>query len=115
MDDKPICYRCRSEIYHHQGTAYYGYYIAHRSSDDCTVYLNRKIQEFEARLVELDWRPVTEKPGHDGRYLIAINYYGRPYTLPALYDHTRGRWQSLNEEMTPTHWRPLPPPPAATE
>ena len=75
----------------------------------------RRVAEFEARLVELDWRPVTEKPGHDGRYLIAINYYGRPYTLPALYDHTRGRWQSLNEEMTPTHWRPLPPPPAATE
>ena len=68
-DDKQICYRCRSEIYRHQGTAYYGYYIAHRSPDDCTSYLNRKIQELEKwRSVALRFGESLASNGPNGYY-----------------------------------------------
>lgn len=102
MDEKSICYRCRSEIYRHQGTAYYGYYIAHKSPDDCTAYLNRKIQELEARLVEQEWRSVTDD---------APEAYVTVELLVTGYRDEFGIWWYPDGAAPIRGWRP----PAATE
>ena len=113
MDDKPICYRCRSEIYHYQGTAYYGYYIAHSSPDDCTAYLNRKIQELEAQLAQ-EWRPVTEPPTEKGLYLV-YDADGERFFHAGIWPYRvvtwRNGWGSSLDGLA-DYWRPLPPPPS---
>lgn len=92
MKEEAICYRCRSEIYRHQGTAYYGFYIAHRSPDDCVSYLNRKIQELEK------WRSVALAFGES---LISVGPNG-------YYDMTPEQWlEWINAVLEKREWDAL--------
>lgn len=77
----------------------------------------RRVAELEARLAELDWRPVTEPPPIDDQYEVYSPTSWGVYQDMAWWDGKE--WIADGEELHPTHWakaRPAPtPPPAATE
>lgn len=112
------CKICGGEIY--PGIESVG--GSHADMDHCVVILNARVEylsvrvaELEARLAEQEWRPVTEPPEsgvwRGFLYDPDVHYMGGDY---AIYSLEPGTWIH-NHPITPTHWRPLPPPPAATD
>jgi hypothetical protein len=77
----------------------------------------RRVAELEARLAGEAWRPVTEKPEKSGHYL-AYDADGEQFLFAGVCPYRVARWDGkwnsglngLND-----YWRPLPPPPTATE
>ena len=81
--------------------------------------LYKRVVELEARLAEQEWRPVTDDM-ESGRYLV-FNW-DEPQlreVMELVYNDITRQWYSpggYDDIMpAPTHCRPLPPPPAATE
>ncbi len=76
-----------------------------------------RVAELEARLAGEAWRPVTEKPEKSGHYL-AYDADGEQFLFAGVCPYRVARWDGkwnsglngLND-----YWRPLPPPPTATE
>ena len=80
----------------------------------------RRVAELEARLAEQAWRPVTEPPEKDDRYLVwwkGASWIDSP--VLALYSKFSDVWlyddsdEPYNEP--PDYWQIITPPPAATE
>ena len=78
--------------------------------------LARRVAELEARLAD-EWRPVTEKPEKSGHYL-AYDADGEQFLFAGVGPYRVARWDGKwNSDLNGLNdcWRPLPPPPTATE
>ena len=83
--------------------------------------LSKRVAELEARLAD-EWRPVTgdDLPDdHDEALVTVENEDGYRFVDMAEFTVGGTWWQRVDtgwqELKCVTHWRPLPPPPAATE
>jgi hypothetical protein len=77
----------------------------------------RELAELEARLAD-EWRPVTEPPGKaDWRSGFIVSTESEMVYYADEYSKGAWLWGDgwMKEIEGVTHWRPLPPPPAATE
>lgn len=81
-----------------------------------------RVKELEARLVDQEWRPVTgdDLPEDHDEVLVTVeNDDGYRFVDMAEFTVGGNWWQRIDEGWRElkrvTHWRPLPPPPAATE
>lgn len=84
----------------------------------------KRVAELEARLADQEWRPVTgEEPALDKNILL-LTYYpiGEPCIARREYhDGNNNAWRRSDgylfsiDDLLMARWRPLPPPPAATE
>lgn len=102
--------------------------VAGEKSDEC-IRLERRAESAESRLSALttenerlakltEWHDIETAP-KDGTKILVIKEYFDPYRkLPMSWHdiaywttHNSGGWVSATAG-TPTHWRPLPPPPA---
>jgi len=69
--------------------------------------LHKRVIELEARLAEQEWRPVTEDDWtFDGHQMIEVRE-------TRIWEWNGEVWQILPQAVN--DWRPLPPPPTATE
>lgn len=77
---------------------------------------------FEARVALQGWQPIESAPKDGTNVLIAEDQNG--IHGEAYYDDEESRWYWANtgrgdypdpREPFPTHWQPLPPPPAASD
>lgn len=64
----------------------------------------------------IDWQPIATAP-KDGRTVLVAepirsNWW---WISSAKYDVYEGGWWAIEERIRPTHWRPLPSPPADSE
>lgn len=76
-----------------------------------SVYLD----ELTALRAENAWIPVTERLPKDRGYYLAVvrSYLGDAEWVQGLYyDGSQDWYSSQNLRRSPTHWRPLPAPPA---
>jgi hypothetical protein len=71
-----------------------------------------RVAELESQLAAQGWRPVTEKPPAHDSYL--VYRASPPQAEPWRYEF--GVWDDSGWDIEAiTHWRPLPPAPAAAE
>lgn len=76
----------------------------------------RRVAELEARLAD-EWQPVTEPPTTEEMYLTWDGYEIKALGYYTYWEDDSLTWRDEFDEPVAdiTHWRPLPPPPAATE
>ena len=74
-----------------------------------------RVAELESQLAAQQWRPVTEKPTDDGRYLIGWDYDEEAGAEVGDYMAAADMWFYQGAPATPTHWRPRPIPPLPNE
>lgn len=87
--------------------------------------MHEAAREIERLRSTIEWQPIETAP-RGNRYILTIvegrhPETGVPYVpVTAKYDLDLGEWITLPnqndfeetaDEFTPTHWRPLPPPP----
>jgi hypothetical protein len=71
-----------------------------------------RVAELESQLAAQGWRPVTEKPPAHDSYL--VYRASPPQAEPWRYEF--GVWDDSGWDIEAiTHWRPLPPAPAAPQ
>lgn len=82
-----------------------------------TAAAEARVTELEARLAEQAWRLVTEPPTTEEMYLTWDGYEIKALGYYTYWEDDSLTWRDEFDEPVAdiTHWRPLPPPPAATE